>query len=86
VASIATSAVDSDSFEELIEPFRAELRAHCYRMLGSGHDADDALQDALVRVDDLWSMYQWLDRAPLGRNETGFWWRRHDEYRQPVKP
>ncbi len=31
-------------------------------------------------VDGLWSMYQWLDRAPLGRNETGFWWRRHDEY------
>jgi predicted dithiol-disulfide oxidoreductase (DUF899 family) len=25
-------------------------------------------------------MYQWLDRAPLGRNETGAWWRRHDEY------
>jgi predicted dithiol-disulfide oxidoreductase (DUF899 family) len=25
-------------------------------------------------------MYQWLDRAPLGRNETGFWYRRHDEY------
>jgi predicted dithiol-disulfide oxidoreductase (DUF899 family) len=25
-------------------------------------------------------MYQWLDRAPLGRNEAGFWWRRHDEY------
>jgi hypothetical protein len=25
-------------------------------------------------------MYQWLDRAPLGRNETGMWWRRHDEY------
>jgi predicted dithiol-disulfide oxidoreductase (DUF899 family) len=25
-------------------------------------------------------MYQWLDRAPLGRNETGFWWYRHDEY------
>jgi predicted dithiol-disulfide oxidoreductase (DUF899 family) len=24
--------------------------------------------------------YQWLDRAPLGRNETDFWWRRHDEY------
>jgi predicted dithiol-disulfide oxidoreductase (DUF899 family) len=31
-------------------------------------------------VDVLWSTYQWLDRAPLGRNETGFWWRRHDEY------
>jgi len=25
-------------------------------------------------------MYQWLDRAPKGRNETGMWWRRHDEY------
>jgi predicted dithiol-disulfide oxidoreductase (DUF899 family) len=26
-------------------------------------------------------MYPWLDRAPLGRNETGLWWRRHDEYK-----
>jgi predicted dithiol-disulfide oxidoreductase (DUF899 family) len=31
-------------------------------------------------LDGLWGGYQWLDRAPLGRNETGFWWRRHDEY------
>ena len=31
-------------------------------------------------VDGLWNMYQWLDRAPKGRNETGVWWRRHDEY------
>ena len=31
-------------------------------------------------VDGLWAMYQWLDRAPLGRNETGFWWRHHDRY------
>jgi predicted dithiol-disulfide oxidoreductase (DUF899 family) len=31
-------------------------------------------------VDGLWGMYQWLDRAPKGRNETGMWWRRHDEY------
>jgi len=32
-------------------------------------------------VDSLWSMYQWLDRAPKGRNEDGgLWWRRHDEY------
>jgi predicted dithiol-disulfide oxidoreductase (DUF899 family) len=31
-------------------------------------------------VDGLWGMHQWLDRAPLGRNETGLWWRRHDEY------
>ena len=31
-------------------------------------------------VDGLWGMFQWLDRAPKGRNETGHWWRRHDEY------
>jgi predicted dithiol-disulfide oxidoreductase (DUF899 family) len=31
-------------------------------------------------IDGLWGMYQWLDRAPLGRNETGMWWHRHDEY------
>jgi len=33
-------------------------------------------------LDGLWGMYQWLDRAPLGRNESGLWWRRHDEYEQ----
>jgi predicted dithiol-disulfide oxidoreductase (DUF899 family) len=31
-------------------------------------------------LDGLWNMYQWLDRAPLGRNESGPWWKRHDEY------
>src|SRR5438876_1094251 len=31
-------------------------------------------------LDALWGMYQWLDRAPRGRNETGVWWRRRDEY------
>ena len=33
-------------------------------------------------LDGLWGMYQWLDRAPRGRNEQGIWWRRHDEYGQ----
>jgi predicted dithiol-disulfide oxidoreductase (DUF899 family) len=33
-------------------------------------------------LDGLWGMYQWLDRAPKGRNESGVWWRRHDEYGQ----
>jgi predicted dithiol-disulfide oxidoreductase (DUF899 family) len=32
-------------------------------------------------LDGLWGMYQWLDRAPKGRNETDIWWRRHDEYK-----
>jgi len=31
-------------------------------------------------LDGLWGMYQWLDRAPKGRNEKGYWLRRHDEY------
>jgi predicted dithiol-disulfide oxidoreductase (DUF899 family) len=31
-------------------------------------------------LDGLWGMYQWLDRAPLGRNEKGIWWRHHDKY------
>jgi predicted dithiol-disulfide oxidoreductase (DUF899 family) len=31
-------------------------------------------------LDSIWGAYQWLDRAPKGRSETGIWWRRHDEY------
>jgi predicted dithiol-disulfide oxidoreductase (DUF899 family) len=31
-------------------------------------------------VDGIWGVYPWLDRAPKGRNESGIWWRRHDEY------
>jgi predicted dithiol-disulfide oxidoreductase (DUF899 family) len=33
-------------------------------------------------LDGIWGMYAWLDRAPKGRNETGIWWRRHDEYKR----
>ena len=59
-----------------------------YRREGPGVSAF-ALEDGVVYhtysayargLDGLWGMYQWLDRAPLGRNETGPWWRRHDEY------
>ncbi len=48
-----------------------------------------ALEDGIVYhaystyargLDGLWGMFQWLDRAPKGRNETGPWWRHHDEY------
>jgi predicted dithiol-disulfide oxidoreductase (DUF899 family) len=59
-----------------------------YRTEGPGMSAF-ALDDGVVYhtystyergVDALWGMYPWLDRAPLGRNETVLWWRRHDEY------
>src|SRR6476659_9505969 len=58
---------DEDAFRRLVEPRRGELHAHCYRMLGSTFDAEDALQDALLRawrglsrLEDEAAMRAWL--------------------------
>lgn len=72
----------------------AQIAAMCGTDMASFHRdrpglSAFALQDGVVHhtysayargLDALWGAYQWLDRAPLGRNEGGVWWRRHDEY------
>jgi RNA polymerase sigma-70 factor (ECF subfamily) len=61
---------DAAAFERLIEPHRAELQAHCYRMLGSAADAEDALQETLLqawrglpRFEGRSSLRSWLYRV-----------------------
>src|ERR1700683_443067 len=58
---------DDDAFTRLVEPLRRELHAHCYRMLGSSHDAHDAVQDAprrggrgMARFEGRSSLRSWL--------------------------
>src|SRR5260370_25456589 len=67
-------AGDGDAFREVTEPYRRELKVHCYRMLGPSQDAEDALQDTmlaawqgLAEFEGRASLRTWLYRIATNR-------------------
>lgn len=85
-----THVMDSDTAPEPVKRFAATCGTDVQTFRGDRPGMSTFIQEdgviyhtysAYARgLDGLWGVYQWLDRAPKGRNEGGVWWKRHDEY------